>query len=70
MHFPATKQPSQDAKDTRPTKNCKVCYARGIHTNKGKPVKTVHICNTCPSEPGLHIDKCFELYHTQLNYAE
>ena len=43
MHFPATKQPSQDAKDTRPTKNCKICYARGIHTNKGKPVKTVYL---------------------------
>ena len=27
MHFPATKQRSQDAEDTRPTKNCKVCYA-------------------------------------------
>ena len=70
MHFPATKQRSQDAEDTRPTKNCKVCYACGIRINKGKPVKTVHICKTCPSKPGLHIEKCFELYHTELNYAE
>ncbi|XP_065653795.1 piggyBac transposable element-derived protein 4-like [Hydra vulgaris] len=66
-HFPGTKQPSHDATDRRPSKLCRVCYARGIFNNNGKPLKTVHVCKTCPGEPGLHIDSCFEIYHTVLD---
>lgn len=68
-HFPSVKQAAEGAADQRPSKNCRVCYARGIRTNKGKPLKTVYICRSCPSEPGLHPDKCFELYHTSIDYG-
>ena len=47
------------SKDPRPTKVCRVCYSHGVRTDKGKPLKTVHICQTCPSQSGLHIDNCF-----------
>lgn len=65
-HFPAMKQPSATASNKHPTKVCKVCYARGIRTAKGLPVRTTYVCADCPSEPGLHIENCFKLYHTEL----
>ena len=69
-HFPAKKQPKEGAVDQRPKKKCRVCYARGIRTAKGAPVETVWICQSCPSQPGLHIEQgCFEAYHTQLNFS-
>ena len=37
-------------------------------TDGGKPLKTVYICPDCPSNPGLHPESCFKLYHTRLNY--
>ena len=69
-HFPSQKPGVEGSKDPRPTKKCRVCKARGVTTNKGGPMKTVYICRFCPSNPGLHPDKCFELYHTILDYSQ
>ena len=69
-HFPVTRQPAGDTKDKRPSKICRVCYAQNIKTKKGQPVKTVHICKTCPPEPGLHNDDCFEIYDTVLHFSQ
>ena len=67
-HFPGIKKPGKvGSKDPRPTKICRVCYSRGVRTDKGKPLKTVHICQTCPSQLGQHIDNCFQVYHTVIN---
>ena len=66
-HFPAVREPADPPKK-RPTKNCRVCYAQGKRTDEGKPLKTVYICPDCPSNPGLHPESCFKLYHTRLNY--
>jgi hypothetical protein len=68
-HFPMKKKADPHSKDQSPSKNCRVCYARGVKTNKGAPVKTVHVCKTCPSQPGLHVENCFEIYHTLLDYS-
>jgi len=54
---------------TRQHKSCHVCYSRGKQTAKGQPLKTVYICRFCPSEPGLHPDQCFEMYHALENYS-
>ena len=63
-HFPGIKKPGKiGSKDPRPTKICRVCYSRGVRTDKGKPLKTVHICQTCPSQSGLYIHNCFQVYH-------
>ena len=32
--------------------------------------KTGYICNYCPRKPGLHPDKCFEAYHSRLDYSK
>ena len=53
-----------------PHKKCRLCTPRGIKTAKGQPMKTVYICNYCPSKPGLHPDKCFEAYHSMLDYSK
>ena len=66
-YFPYVRQQTQGA---RPHKNCCVCTARGIKTEKGQPVKTVYICNYFPSKPGLHLDKCFEAYHSMLDCSK
>lgn len=68
-HFPSLKIAPPGAKDQRPSKRCRVCYARGIRSDKGHPLKTVYICRFCPSEPGLHPEKCFEDYHTKVDYT-
>ena len=68
--LPCDKKTAPGAKDQRPTKQCRVCSARHIKTIKGKPTKTIYICKTCPSQPGLHINKCFEIYHTELDIAQ
>ena len=62
-HFPSTRQFAEGAKDKGPSKICRVCYAKNIKTKKVQPVKIAHICKPCPSETGLHIDDCFEIYH-------
>ena len=69
-HFPKLKQPTDGALNQHPSKICKVCYAKGLRTNKGHPLRTTFVCGDCPSEPGLHADRCFEIYHTKRNYAE
>ena len=50
-------------------KICRVCYAYGKRTAKGHPFKTVYVCKFCPSQPGLHPDECFQVYHTCLDYT-
>ena len=50
QHFPEQRKADENAKDKRPSKKCRVCYAKGIRSNKGQPLKTVYIC---PSQPGL-----------------
>ncbi|MEO0686422.1 MAG: hypothetical protein AAFY76_15625 [Cyanobacteria bacterium J06649_11] len=69
-HFISIRKPQPGAKDQRPTKECRVCRARKITTNKGTAVKTVYICPQCPTEPGLHPGDCFRAYHTQLDYSD
>ena len=66
----ANKSEKEDTKNPRPIINCRVCYVHGIRIDKGKPLKTVHIFWTCPSQSGLHINNCFEIYHTVMNCAE
>jgi hypothetical protein len=69
-HFPGRKVRDEvDPTKRTSTKMCRVCYARGIRTNKGNVVETVWICGECPSRPGLHVDDCFKVYHTELDYA-
>ena len=68
-HFPSIKQAAPGARDQRPTKQCKVCKARNKKTDKGKPLKTIYVCKCCPSEPGLHPDGCFEIYHTMIDFS-
>ena len=70
-HFPHIKKAKAGALDQRPSKPCRVCSARGIRTAKGKYLKSVYIlCKSCPSEPGLHPEVCFEAYHTMLDYSK
>ena len=68
-HFSEQGKPVPGSVDRRPSKKCRVCYAQGKRTAKGQPIKTVYICKSCPSEPGLNIDYCFEVYHTVLDYS-
>ena len=67
-HFILVKKAPPEAKDQRPTKRCRVCYARGIHTKNSSAIKTTYVCKACPCEPVLHPETCFEIYHTKLNY--
>ena len=68
-HFPSMIAAGNAGSNDRPHKRCRVCYTSGKRTTKGHPLKTVYICRFCPSQPGLHPDKCFEAYHTLLDYA-
>lgn len=45
-----------------PRKKCRVCG------KKGKRCDTRYHCPTCPSNPGLCIHPCFEIYHTIPHY--
>jgi len=69
-HFPGLLKPQEGAKDQRPSKRCRVCYKRGIRTDKGIALKTRYICLNCPSFPALHPDTCFQLYHTKENFGD
>jgi hypothetical protein len=41
-----------------------------VRTESGGIVETTWVCTTCPSTPGLCVEKgCFELYHTKLDYT-
>ncbi|RXG58792.1 PiggyBac transposable element-derived protein 4 [Armadillidium vulgare] len=59
-HFPQ-KIPAEK-KTKNPQKRCKVCYKHGVR------VETRYQCKTCTDHPGLCPDKCFEIYHTKLQY--
>ena len=47
---------------------CWVCYAEGNRSAGGSGIES-DVCNQCPSVPGLHPDKCFEIYHIKKNYG-
>ena len=69
-HFPSVRQQAQGTTSAHLDKKCCVYTARGIKTAKGQPVQTVYNCSYCPSKPGLHLDKCFEAYHSMLDYSK
>ena len=69
-HLPSVQQQAQGTTSARPHKKCCVCAARGNKTAKGQPMKTIYICNCSPSKPRLHPDKCFEAYHSMLDYSK
>ena len=64
--FSCDQQPTKTAINKHPTNIYKVCYARGKCTNSGLPLRTVFACG----EPGLHVENCFKIYHTKLNYGD
>ena len=70
-HFPGKRHyEGTGSKKTAKVKQCRVCYARGLRTAKGRPIETTWICKGCPSHPGLCIEtNCFEAYHTKLDYS-
>ena len=68
-HFPSSVPAENPGTNDRPHKRCRVCYAGGKRIAKGHPFKTVYVCRFCPSQPGLHPDECFRVYHTCLDYA-
>jgi hypothetical protein len=70
-HFPCKRQyEGASAKMASKVKRCRVCYARGVLSASGHPIKTTWVCMACPSEPGLCVEKdCFAAYHTKYNYA-
>ncbi|KAL7631069.1 UNVERIFIED_CONTAM: hypothetical protein RMT77_018635 [Armadillidium vulgare] len=59
-HFP--ERIPVEKKTKNPQKRCKVCYKHGISA------KTIYQCKTCTDHPGLCPHKCFEIYHTKLQY--
>ena len=67
-HFPKLLELDQNGR--RPTKRCRVCYARAKKGENHKSIKTRYICDTCPSKPGLHPDECFTHFHTLLEYDQ
>src|SRR6218665_3537729 len=46
-------------------KDCAVCSGR---KTPGCRRRTNFHCNSCPRQPGLHPDTCFEKYHTQVDF--
>jgi len=70
-HFPGKRPYEGTGKEkTAKVKQCRVCYARGLRTAKGKPITTTWICKGCPSQPGLCVETgCFEDYHTKADYS-
>ena len=68
-HFPIRRplpEESQRQKAKFKTKSCRVCIAKGIP----KPTQTQWVCKNCPGEPGLHLDECFEIFHTTRNLGK
>ena len=45
-------------------RECVVCS----HSASGGRHRSVYYCKTCPDNPSLCPDSCFEIYHTLLNY--
>lgn len=60
-HWPCEIQPKEGAKKLKPTKICLVCSSRN------KRSETRYECKAC--KVALHIDSCFEAYHTVQNFA-
>ncbi|XP_064639094.1 TELO2-interacting protein 1 homolog isoform X2 [Lineus longissimus] len=60
-HFPSWKPDSDTWKN--PVARCRVCTKKGVRR------ATKFICAKCPSQPGLCIMPCFELWHTKHDYA-
>lgn len=58
QHFMAQKRKGQ-------SKDCAVC---SNHKVPGERKKTVYFCKTCTRLPGLHLYRCFEKYHTLVDY--
>ena len=69
-HFPALVPIGAGGKEHRSKKRCCVCYARKLTTNKGGPLTTIYVCGECLSASGLHPDKCFKIYHTELDVSK
>ena len=57
-HFPS-KRPYEGRGSHRASRKkiCRVCYARGIHTATGGHMETTWVCETCPTVPGLFVEK-------------
>ena len=47
--------------------DCRVCSRRN---ESGKRHQTTYYCNTCPDKPGMHLGKCFTIYHTKQKYRD
>jgi len=71
-HFPSKREyEGEGSKRSSKKKKCRVCTARGLKTPKGGFVETTWVCEACPSNPGLCVDKgCFREYHTKLDYSK
>ncbi|PSN43124.1 hypothetical protein C0J52_10482 [Blattella germanica] len=64
-HFPSKIPPTQNK--ASPSRRCKVCYDLGNRNPKGKKRgESCYVCKKC--NVALHVDDCFEIFHTQLNY--
>jgi len=71
QHFPVKRAYEGDGRRRASKKKiCRVCYSRGLRKEKGGPVETTCVCDCCPSEPGLCLEKgCFKTYHTVYDYS-
>jgi len=70
-HFPAKREfEGTGSRRSSKKKICRVSNARGIRTGKGGAVETTWVCETCPSLPGLCVEKgCFKDYHMKYDYS-
>ena len=70
-HFPSKRAyEGHGSRRASKKKLCRVCYARGLRTEKGGPLETTWVCEACPSLPGLCVEKgCFKEYHTKYDYS-
>lgn len=51
--------------DVGKKRDCIVCSRRN---QDGGRRQTTYYCQTCPSQPTMHIKECFKIYHTVQNY--
>jgi len=66
-HFPCKRQhDGQGSRRASKKKVCRVCYARGLRTEKGGAIETTWLCDACLSAPGLCVEKD---YHTKFDYS-
>ena len=47
--------------------DCRVCSRRN---ESGKRHQTTYYCNTYPDKPGMHLGKCYTIYHTKQKYRD